>query len=334
MGFGTHDSASEVSAPIDPNEKPLLVVVVGPTAIGKTRTAIQIAQALDTEIINADSRQVYRGMTIGTAQPDSAEREAAPHHFVDFVQPEELYSAGQFESDAMEWLGKWFQSRRTAVLSGGSGLYVKAVLEGLDDIPSDLTIRASLNERLQSVGIEPLVAELRKLDPVHAERMDIQNPQRVVRALEVCLATGRPFSSFHNEGGRERPFDTWIVGLRMPKKVLDERINRRVHQMIHQGLEAEVSSLQHLSDQNALQTVGYREWNGYFDGQKSREAVLEEIQLRTRQFAKRQMTWFQKMPDVHWFNAQEKDANENILNALRVECSRRGWQLKDSPTRD
>lgn len=334
MGFGTHDSASEVSAPIKPNEKPLLVVVVGPTAVGKTRMAIQIAQALDTEIINADSRQVYRGMAIGTAQPDSAERAAVPHHFVDFIQPEELYSAGQFESDALEWLGKWFQSRRTAVLSGGSGLYIKAVLEGLDEIPSDLTIRASLNERLQSAGMDPLVDELRRLDPVHAERMDIQNPQRVVRALEVCLATGRPFSSFHNEEVRERPFDTWVVGLRMPKALLDERINQRVDQMIRQGLEAEVNSLQHLADQNALQTVGYREWNGFFHGQKSREAVIEEIQLRTRQFAKRQMTWFQKMPNVQWFNAHEKDVNENILSALRVECSRRGWQLIDSPTRD
>jgi len=334
MAFGTHDSASEVMAPIKPNEKPLLVVVVGPTAVGKTHTAILIAQALRTEIINADSRQVYQRMAIGTAQPDEAERAAVPHHFVDFVQPEEMYSAGQFESEAMKWLGQWFQSRRTAVMSGGSGLYVKAVLEGLDEIPSDLTIRASLNERLQTEGIESLVTELRQLDPVHANRMDVQNPQRVVRALEVCLATGRPFSSFHNESVRERPFDAWVVGLRMPKEVLDERINQRVHQMVHRGLETEVRGLQHLADQNALQTVGYREWNGYFDGQKSREEVIEEIQLRTRQFAKRQMTWFQKMPDVHWFDAHEKDANENILNALRVECSQRGWQLNDTPTRD
>lgn len=334
MAFGAHDSASEVSAPIQPNEKPLLVVVVGPTAVGKTHTAIQIARALKTEIINADSRQIYRGMAIGTAQPDQTERAAVPHHFVDFVQPEDLYSAGQFESEAIEWLGQWFRARRTAVLTGGSGLYVKAVLEGLDDIPSDLAIRASLNERLQMEGLEGLVNELRKLDPVHADRMDLQNPQRVVRALEVCLAAGRPFSSYHGKQAFERDFDTWVVGLRMPKEVLNERINQRVLHMVQGGLEAEVKSLQHLSDQNALQTVGYREWNGYFQGQKSREEVVAEIQLRTRQFAKRQMTWFQKMPHIHWFDAHENDANENILAALRVECSRRGWQLTDTPSRD
>ncbi|MGB2135381.1 MAG: tRNA (adenosine(37)-N6)-dimethylallyltransferase MiaA, partial [Flavobacteriales bacterium] len=209
-------------------ERPLLVVVIGPTAVGKTALAIAVAKALHCEILNADSRQVYRGMPIGTAQPTAEERAAVPHHFVDFLEPDALYSAGQFESDALAWLEQWFAHRKCAVLSGGSGLYVKAVLEGLDPVPADLTIRTALNARLESEGLEVLVDELKRLDPAHAASMDTQNPQRVVRALEVCLASGKPFSSFHSSSTVQRPFDTLVIGLKRERAELINRINRRV----------------------------------------------------------------------------------------------------------
>ena len=272
-------------------ERPLLVVVIGPTAVGKTALAIAVANALHCEILNADSRQVYRGMPIGTAQPTAEERAAVPHHFVDFLEPDALFSAGQFQSDALAWLEQWFAHHKCAVLSGGSGLYVKAVLEGLDPVPADLTIRTALNARLESEGLEVLVDELKRLDPAHAASMDTQNPQRVVRALEVCLASGKPFSSFHSSSTVPRPFDTLVIGLKRERAELIDRINRRVDLMMESGLKAEVEALRPHWSANALQTVGYREWNAYFSGEWTANQVAEEIKLRTRQFAKRQMTW-------------------------------------------
>lgn len=320
---GTHrDKLVPLSEHRSNDERPLLVVIIGPTAVGKTELAIAIAKALDCEIVNADSRQVYRGMSIGTAQPTPKERAAVPHHFVDFITPDELYSAGQFESDALAWFEQWFTHRKCAVLSGGSGLYVKAILEGLDPVPADLAIRNELNGRLESEGLKALVEELTRLDPTHAASMDIQNPQRVVRALEVCLASDKPFSSFHSSTTAQRPFDTFVIGLKRDRDELIDRINRRVDLMMGAGLKAEVESLRPHWNANALQTVGYREWNTHFDGSMSEAEVAEEIKLRTRQFAKRQMTWFQKMEGVQWFHPEQL---ENIADALRVECANRGW---------
>lgn len=303
-------------------ERPLLVVVIGPTAVGKTELAIAIAKALHCEILNADSRQVYRDMPIGTAQPTAAERVAVPHHFVDFLEPDARYSAGQFEGDALAWLEQWFAHRKCAVLSGGSGLYVKAVLDGLDPVPADLAIRTELNARLEAEGLEVLVEELTRLDPTHAAAMDLQNPQRVVRALEVCLASGKPFSSFHSSTTTRRPFDALIIGLKRERAELIDRINRRVDRMMETGLKAEVEALRPHWSANALQTVGYREWSAFFAGEWSEAQVAEEIKLRTRQFAKRQMTWFKKMEGVQWFHPEQL---ENIAEALRVECANRGW---------
>ncbi|MBO75358.1 MAG: tRNA (adenosine(37)-N6)-dimethylallyltransferase MiaA [Flavobacteriales bacterium] len=304
------------------SKRPLLVAVIGPTAVGKTKLAITIAKALKCEILNADSRQVYRGMPIGTAQPTHLERAAVPHHFVDFVEPDALYSAGQFESDAMAWLERRFANEKCAVLCGGSGLYIKAVLKGLDPVPADLTIRTQLNTRLEKEGLGSLVEELKKLDAHHAATMDTQNPQRVVRALEVCLSSGRPFSSFHTGTTSQRPFDTFVIGLKMERAELIDRINRRTDLMMEAGLKAEVEDLRPHWNANALQTVGYREWKGHFSGEWTEAQVAEEIKLRTRQFAKRQMTWFKKMEDVHWFYPNQI---ESITEALRVECEDRGW---------
>jgi len=315
---------TSVAAPIQPNERPLLIVLVGPTAVGKTRWAIEIARALNTEIVNADSRQIYRRMPIGTATPTAEERAEITHHFVDFVEPDSAYSAGQFEKEASAWLDHWFQHQRTAVLAGGSGLYVKALIEGLDDIPTDPSVRSQLNERFELYGLGPLVDELAQRDPVHLEKMDAQNPQRVIRALEVCIISGRPFSSFHNQVPQERPYDIWIGGLQMDRESLHSRINLRVENMIKAGLEEEVRALQHLRDTNALRTVGFREWPPYFNNECSLSAVQDEIQMRTRQFAKRQMTWFQKTNGIQWFDASD---GENIAEALRVECGKRRWHF-------
>lgn len=317
-------SGTSTTDALGPGERPLLVVILGPTAVGKTARAIELAQALGTEIINADSRQIYKGMSIGTAQPTATEREMAAHHFVDFINVEDRYSAGQFEADTMSWLNKWFQSHKTAVMSGGSGLYLKAVLDGLDEMPVDLDIRSSLNARHKKEGVEALAAELADLDPAHAANMDLHNPQRVIRALEVCLVSGKPFSSFHKKSKTERPFDVLTVGLQMNRDELVNRINLRVDNMVQEGLKHEAALMLSKEHLNALQTVGYREWFAHFNGQCSETEAIERIKVHTRQFAKRQMTWFKRMENIQWVNAFDTKAIENIVEEA---CRIRSWTL-------
>ncbi|MFZ8836496.1 MAG: tRNA (adenosine(37)-N6)-dimethylallyltransferase MiaA [Flavobacteriales bacterium] len=326
MTADTDVLARSVRAPILKTERPLLVVIVGPTAVGKTSIAIQLAQRLGCEIVSADSRQVYRNMAIGTAQPSDEELRLVTHHFIACKDPNALYSAGQFEQDANQWLNAWFERHRTAIMCGGSGLYVKAVLEGLDDIPSDLGVRNALNERLEQEGLATLVKELQSLDPKIVDVIDLNNPQRVIRALEVCLASKKPYSSFLANQMASRPFDTWIIGLHRDREKLNDRINQRVESMIQDGLLKEVKSLWHLKDENALQTVGFKEWGRYFDNECTLEEVQSEIQLRTRQFAKRQMTWFKKMNGINWFDAEQVD---HIHRELERQCVIRGWTLPE-----
>lgn len=288
-------------------ERPLVFVLVGPTAVGKTACAIRLAQALGTEIISADARQFYKGLGIGTAQPSAAERAAVPHHFVDFLEPDELCSAGAFADMAADRIERLHaDGHDSVVVVGGSGLYVKALVEGLNELPADLSIRAQLNIRLADEGLAPLVAELAALDPDHVARMDTANPQRVVRALEVCLASGQPFSSFHAPDAiSERPFDVVQLGLTAPRDVLEERIRERLAKMIEAGWEAEARAALPHRHENALQTVGYREWFEHFDGLLTRAEAAEKIAVKTRQFAKRQMTWFQKDEGVVWFGHEQ-----------------------------
>ena len=315
--------ASSTATALQPGDRPLLVTIVGPTAIGKTTRAIEIAQGLGCEIINADSRQIFRDMPIGTAQPSAEERTCVPHHFVDFVDVEEHYSAGQFATDAVQWLDDWFKTHKTAVMVGGSGLYIKAVLEGLDEMPADLTIRMALNQQLKESGIEALAEELRALDPDHASKMDIKNPQRVIRALEVCLASGKPFSSFHTPRLAPRIFDTVTIGLEMDRSLLIDRINERVDAMVDAGMKNEAAALHSKSHLNALQTVGYREWFECFEGRCTEAEAIERIKVHTRQFAKRQMTWFKKMENIRWANAFDTATIEGIVGQA---CSQRQWQ--------
>ncbi len=315
---------SSTSEALRQSEKPLLVTILGPTAIGKTSRAIAVAKALGCEIINADSRQIFRGMPIGTAQPTAAERATVPHHFVDFVEVEEYYSAGQFEIDALQWLDQYFQTHKTAVMVGGSGLYIKAVLEGLDNMPTDLSIREALNERLEQSGLESLANQLQLLDPLHAKKMDLKNPQRVIRALEVCLVSGKPFSSFHKRDTAARNFDVLTIGLEMNRSELICRINARVDDMVSAGMRDEALTLHPKAKLNALQTVGYREWFECFDGHCSEDDAIDRIKVHTRQFAKRQMTWFKKMENIRWANALDTTTIESLVHQAIVQ---RQWQM-------
>ena len=287
------------------NIRPLLICVVGPTAIGKTRLGIEIAKAFKAEVISADSRQIFKNMPIGTAAPTPAEQAEVKHHFVEFLNPDELYSAGDFADGVIEFLDGYFKRRPVAVMVGGSGLYVRAVCEGLDNLPADIELRAQLNKRIEEEGLKVLAAELRDLDPEHFEKMDPKNPQRVVRALEVCLCSGKPFSSFHSTGPAERPFDILKIGLKANREIVNERIARRAQRMIDAGWIEETRALLPYRNQNALNTVGYKELIEHLDGKLTLEEAMKRIAITTRQFAKRQMTWFNKDKEINWFDMSD-----------------------------
>ena len=294
----------------------VVISVVGPTASGKTELAIALARRLGTEIVNADARQIYRGMAIGTAQPTAAERAEAPHHLVDFLDPNQLYSAGTFEEQAVPLLDRLCQERGAAVLAGGSGMYVKAALEGLDPLPADLDLRRQLNAELESFGLPHLVTRLRELDPVHVDAMDTSNPQRVIRALEVCLASGRPFSSFHSGDVKSRDWHVVSVGLDPERTELRERIALRAHAMMDDGWIEETRRLIPLRSENALNTVGYKELFQHLDGDMPLEDAVDLVITHTRQFAKRQMTWFRKDPRTTWFPYTHDSRNRALEAAV------------------
>ena len=285
--------------------KPTLICVVGPTAIGKTSLGIKLAKELGSEIISADSRQIYKGMPIGTAAPTAEEQAEAKHHFVKFLNPDQLCSAGDFEKDVLEFLDGYFENRDVAVLVGGSGLYVKGVVEGFDNLPADLELRKELNSRLENEGLEVLQAELAELDPVHYEKMDFNNPQRVIRAIEVCLCSGKPFSKHHNQVAKERPFNIVQIGLEAPREIINQRIEKRTDLMLASGWVEETRKLLPYRDHNSLNTLGYKEIISHLDGEMTLEEARERIVISTRQFAKRQMTWFKKDKSVTWFGFEE-----------------------------
>jgi len=291
-------------------KKPLLISVVGPTAIGKTTLAIALAQAFKTEVLSADSRQFYKQMRIGTAVPSDAELAAVPHHFIHSKSIFDTYSVGDFERDAVDFLSEKFfpsdsdqKAFKTFVMVGGSGLYVDAVIKGLDVFPKiPEGIRDKLNEELLEGGIAQLQSELKEADPAYFEKVDIQNPHRVIRALEVYRASGKPYSSFLNQEPKKRVFDSVVIGLTADREIIYNRINQRVDIMMAHGLLEEARGLFPHKAQNALQTVGYRELFDYFDGKLSKDEAVEEIKKNTRRFAKRQLTWFKKKPAIHWFD--------------------------------
>lgn len=294
--------------------KKTLLVVCGPTAVGKTEFAILLAEHFDTEVISADSRQLFGELPIGTAQPSEAELSRVKHHFVAERSITEDFNAGMFEREALSRLENLFLTHRTVVCCGGTGLYIKALCHGLDDVPkADESLRKQLNERLQAEGLESLQAQLKSLDPVHYGKMDQHNHQRVIRALEVCLSTGKPFSFFHVSEKQERPFQIVKIGMELPREELNERINNRVDAMLKKGWLEEARSVFEKRHLNALNTVGYKELFAHLAGEMTLEQAIEKIKINTRRFAKRQMTWFKNDEEVYWF---EKPTLEEVLRLL------------------
>lgn len=278
---------------------PTLIVLSGPTASGKTSLAIRLAQHFQTAIVSADSRQFFREMHIGTAKPTAEELAQAPHYFIDSHSITEDYSVGQYEREALELLPTLFQTHDTVILTGGSGLYINALCQGIDHFPEvPEAVRQSVENDLEKRGISYLQEELRTADPQYYEEVDLNNPHRLIRALSVCRSSGQPYSSFRKSGAAARFFRPVYLQLHWPRPELYDRINRRVDLMLEAGLEEEARSLYPQKHLTALQTVGYQEFFDYFDGNISREEAIELIKRNSRRYAKRQLTWFRR--DGHW----------------------------------
>ena len=291
-----------------------LIVVVGATGSGKTDLSLRLATHFAAPILSTDSRQVYRGLPIGTAQPTAEQLATAEHHFIASHELTDNFNCGEYEVQALARLEELFQKHDTVIAVGGSGLYIQALCEGMDDLPqADEELRKALSERLKNEGIESLLAELQHLDPTYYEQVDRQNPSRVLRAVEVCLQTGQPYSSLRTGEKRERNFRILKVGIDWVREALYDRINRRVDMMIDEGLEAEARAVYHLRHLNSLQTVGYREMFEYFDGTISREEAIELIKRNSRRYAKRQMTWFRRDEEIRWFSPEEFDSMIDFL---------------------
>ena len=297
-----------------------LISIVGPTAIGKTGLAIKLAQYYSTDIMSCDSRQFYKEMTIGTAVPSTSELAEAKHHFIQNISIHEKYSVGDFERDGLAFLDRYFHNNNLCIMVGGSGLYEKAITTGFDIFPEiDPIFREQLNQELETDGIEKLQLELKQVDPIYYEEVDIYNKQRVIRALEIYRGSGQPFSKFRNQDLNKRPFNIIKIGLELPRQEMYDRINQRVDIMMNEGLLDEAKALFTLKELNALQTVGYRELFDFFEDKIDLNFATEEIKKNTRRFAKRQMTWFKKDQDVNWFSPLEKDQIINFINS-KVTC--------------
>lgn len=298
-----------------------LIVLLGPTGIGKTELCLTLAQRLDIPVINADSRQIYKGMDIGTAAPTLSQTRQVRHYFVRELNPEQYYSAARYETDVLALLEKLFQNSDTALMCGGSMLYLDAVCQGIDDIPTvDEETRQRLKTRMATEGIEPLREELRLVDPVCYNRTDLKNPRRVIHALEIYYCTGKPYSSFLRKEKKPRPFNILKIGLERSREELFGRINRRVDGMMEQGLMEEARKLYPLRHLNALQTVGYRELFPVIEGNASLEFATEKIKRNTRVYAKKQITWFKRDPSIQWFHPSQ---TEEIWNAIRLSVESR-----------
>ena len=283
-----------------------LISIVGPTAIGKTALAIQLAQHFVTEIISADSRQFFKEMAIGTAKPNAAELAAVKHYFIDSHAVTQLFSTGDFEVEGLKTLEEIFKKQDVAIMVGGSGLYVNALLNGLDEMPEiDLSIREKLNKQFEEEGLAVIQNQLAELDPEYFAKVDQQNPQRMIRGLEVFLSTGQKLSSMLSATKKERPFKIIKIGLNTDRAILYDRINSRVDQMIANGLVDEVKSLIPFKKYNALNTVGYSEIFDYLDGKLSLEDAIASIKQNTRRFAKRQLTWFRRDEEINWFESHQ-----------------------------
>lgn len=298
----------------------VLISIVGPTAIGKTKLAISLAQHYQTVIISADSRQFYKEMSIGTAVPNKTELAAIKHHFIQHKSISESYSVGDFEKEAIQLLDTLFNHNEVVIMVGGSGLYVDAVTKGLNEFPSvDPQIREQLNLELQVQGLEKLQKKLQSLDEAYYKTVDLNNPHRLIRALEICIGTGKPYSSFLGKPKKERNFSTLTFGIQAERERIYDNINRRVDIMMSEGLLEEIRSVLPYKDLNALQTVGYKELFKYLEGNWDLETAVSEIKKNTRRFAKRQLTWFKRNEETIWLDGQSSPERklENVAVAVQ-----------------
>ena len=294
--------------------KKTLIVITGPTAVGKTALCLDLAKHFDIPIINADSRQIYQELKIGTARPTEEQMKEVKHYFVGLLGLKDYYSASLFEQQVLKLLEQEFQTRNYALMTGGSMMYIDAVCDGIDDIPTiDDATRDLMKKRLAEEGLKKLCEELKILDPEYYDIVDRQNPRRVVHALEICTMTGKTYTSFRKQEKRERPFEIIKIGLNRPREELYERINKRVDQMMADGLLDEVRSLYPQRSLNALNTVGYKELFDYLDGRWPLEEAVERIKGNTRRYARKQLTWYKKDEQIRWFHPDDK---ETIINYI------------------
>ncbi len=294
-----------------------LFVLIGPTGVGKTELSLSIAEMLGCDIVSADSRQMYADLKIGTAAPTSKELARVRHHFVGQLALTDYYSAARYEEEAIECLSKLFTQNDYALLTGGSMMYVDAVCKGIDDIPTvDTETRSFMMERYEKEGLETLCAELRLLDPEYYRTVDLKNPKRVIHALEICHMTGRTYTSYRTQTCKERPFRIVKIGLRREREELYERINRRVEVMMKQGLLEEVKSVLPYRHLNSLNTVGYKELFMYLDGEWTLDFAIEKIKQNSRIYSRKQMTWFKRDTEIHWFHPDE---TERIIHFVETQ---------------
>ncbi|GMQ24222.1 tRNA (adenosine(37)-N6)-dimethylallyltransferase MiaA [Algoriphagus sp. oki45] len=292
---------------LDLSDKKFLILVVGPTAVGKTALCIKLAKKFETEIISCDSRQFYREMNLGTAKPSREELSEVNHHLIDSLSIHEEYDVRKFETDALKILGGLFERKNVVIVTGGSGLFADALTEGMDEIPSvDPEIRDQIIKEYQKKGLEWLQEQISRLDPEYFSIVDRQNPQRLMRALEVIRGTGGKFSSFRKKSKVKRPFQTLKIGLNRDRKELYQRIDFRMDQMINEGLFEEVEALFEFRNLNALQTVGYSEIFGFFEGKYDREEAVRLLKRNSRRYAKRQLTWFRRDEAIRWFHPDQE----------------------------
>jgi len=295
--------------------KKTLVILLGPTGVGKTELCLSLAEELNTEIVSCDSRQFFRELKIGTAAPTEAQMQRVKHHLVGNLSIFDYYSCGRFEIDALKKLDELFQSKEVVLMTGGSMLYIDAICKGIDDIPNvDQELRDSLHERYANEGIDNILAELKLLDPEYYDMVDKKNHKRIIHALEICLTSGKTFSSFRKETAKERPFDIIKIGLNLPREELYERINRRVDIMFEEGLMEEAKTYYPHRNLNSLNTVGYKELFEYFDGNWDLDFAKNMIKQNSRRYAKKQLTWFNRDKDINWFRPNQQ---EEILSFLK-----------------
>lgn len=297
----------------------ILLVLLGPTGVGKTEWSLRIAEKINSPILSADSRQIYKGMAIGTAAPTEQQRQRVPHYFVGMLSPEEYYSASEYEKDALTLIDDLHQQHPVIILSGGSMMYIDAVTRGIDEIPTiDETLRKEIYDLYQEKGIDPIRQQLKLLDPVFYRQVDLKNPKRVIHALEICLMAGKPYSSLRTNPKKQRPFHILKIGFTREREELYARINARADGMISEGLIDEARRLYPLRHLNSLNTVGYKELFDHFDGECSLDFAIGKIKQHSRNYARKQLSWFRRDKEIHWVNLSDEktDVEKEIFSVL------------------